>query len=305
MIATLILRMVCTKDGVVVLNKPMGWTSHDAVNKIRRFAGTKKVGHLGTLDPMATGVLPLVVGRATRLAQFFTKATKAYRGAVFFGFATNTYDAEGEAVSSQTAPNFTREELEQWLNNFRGTFMQTPPAVSAKKIDGVPAYKLARKKIDVEIPPVEVTITNLQIVSFNLPEVVLDVECSAGTYIRTLAHDLGVLAKCGAHLSSLIRTQSGDFSLTESRTMDELKVLAEEGRFGEVIIPSADLLPEFPRCVVDGVTATQIRQGRDFRTSPFANHQSGRYIKAVDSDGILLAIGEVRMPNLYHPILVF
>lgn len=296
--------MVCTKDGVVVLNKPKGWTSHDAVNKMRRFAGTKKVGHLGTLDPMATGVLPLVVGRATRLAQFYTKSTKGYRARILFGFPTNTYDADGEATAERVDPVFSREELEGWLDEFRGTFQQIPPVVSAKKIGGVPAYKLARKNIEVEMAPVEVTLTRLELVAFELPEITLDVECSAGTYIRSLAHDLGQKAQCGAHLIDLVRTRSGDFLLENSRTMDEIKTLSEEDRFSEAVLPAAHLLPEFPGQNVDEITATQIRQGRDFRISPFANC-SARYVKAIDRDGVLVAIGEIRVPNLYHPILVF
>ncbi len=296
--------MVCTKDGVVVLNKPKGWTSHDAVNKMRRFAGTKKVGHLGTLDPMATGVLPLVVGRATRLAQFYTKSTKRYQAKILFGFPTNTYDADGEATAEKVEPDFSRENLEGWLHEFRGTIQQVPPAVSAKKIGGVPAYKLARKNIEIEMAPVEITISRLDLISFELPEIKLDVECSAGTYIRSLAHDLGKKAGCGAHLIDLVRTRSGGFLLEDSRTMDEIKALAEEDRFSEAVLPAAELLPEFPCQNVDEITTTQIRQGRDFRISPFANC-SARYVKAVGSDGTLVAIGELRIPNLYHPVLVF
>src|SRR5690606_31206499 len=208
-----------------------------AVNKMRRFAGTKKVGHLGTLDPMATGVLPLVVGRATRLAQFYTKSTKGYRARILFGFPTNTYDADGEATAERVDPVFSREELEGWLDECRGTFQQIPPVVSAKKIGGVPAYKLARKNIEVEMAPVEVTLTRLELVAFELPEITLDVECSAGTYIRSLAHDLGQKAQCGAHLIDLVRTRSGDFLLENSRTMDEIKTLSEEDRFSEAVLP--------------------------------------------------------------------
>lgn len=297
--------MVRTKDGVVVLNKPSGWTSHDAVNKVRRFAGTKKVGHLGTLDPMATGVLPLVVGRATRLAQFFTKSGKAYQATIRFGFATDTYDAEGEQIGAMAEPNFSLSELEGWLSSFRGTMLQTPPPVSAKKIGGTAAYKLARRNIAVEIPPVEVTIPTLTITEFSLPEVSVFVECSAGTYIRSIAHDLGKLAGCGAHLSKLVRVQSGDFTIEDSHTMDELKALSEEGNFERAVLPAAQLLPEFPSEPVDLVTATQIRQGRDFRVSPFRTRGSAKYVKAIGPEGELLAIGEARLPNTYHPILVF
>jgi tRNA pseudouridine55 synthase len=292
-------------DGVVILDKPAGWTSHDAVNKLRRLAGTSKVGHLGTLDPMATGVLPLVIGRATRLAQFYTKAEKSYVASVRFGWSTSTYDADGEPVSPATSPAFSREDLEEWLSRFRGVFAQTPPPISAKKIGGTPAYKLARRNIPVEIPPVEVTITRVEVTDFSLPEVRLEIDCGSGTYIRSLAHDLGQLAGCGAHVASLRRTRSGDFFVQDSRTMEQLIALAEAGRFEEAVVPAAALLPSLPSESVDALTASQIRQGRDFRVSPFRDRGNARYVKAIDPEGALVAIGEATVPNVYHPVLVF
>ena len=250
-------------DGAIVLNKPAGWTSHDAVAKIRRLAGTKKVGHLGTLDPMATGVLPLMIGGATRLSQFYVKSTKTYEAVVRFGFATSTYDAEGEPVGSETAPAFSAEDLEQWLTKFRGTFLQTPPSVSAKKIGGVRAYQLARKNVAVEIPPVAVTITTLTVKDFALPDVTLVVDCSAGTYVRSIADDLGKLAGCGAHLAGLTRTRSGDFTLDQSLTMERLQTMAQDETLFQAIVPAVELLPEFPIESVDDVTAGQIRNGRE------------------------------------------
>jgi tRNA pseudouridine55 synthase len=292
-------------DGALVLDKPAGWTSHDVVNKIRRLAGTKKVGHLGTLDPMATGVLPLVLGRATRLAQFFTRAEKAYQATVCFGFATSTGDAEGEPSTVPMPASFSREQLEQWLDGFRGTFLQKPPAVSAKKVAGVPAYKLARRNVEVDLPPVEVTISSLDVTSFDLPHTGLMARCTAGTYMRSLAHDLGVVAGCGAHLAALRRTQAGDFDLSQARTIEQLEALASEGLFDSAIVPAARLLPELTSQVVDALTASQIRQGRDFRISPFRQEPATRLVKAISPEGELLAIGEERLPLLYHPILVF
>ena len=176
---------------MIVVDKPSGWTSHDVVNKVRRFAGTKKVGHLGTLDPSATGVLPLVVGRATRLAQFYTRHDKVYEGVIRSGFATDTYDAEGAPTSPEQAVNVTAEQLEPLLAQFRGKISQVPPAVSAKKIAGRPAYELARKNIAVELKPVEIEIFSLDLLGVAGNQATIRLHCSSGTYVRSIAHDLG------------------------------------------------------------------------------------------------------------------
>ncbi len=291
-------------DGAVVINKPAGWTSHDAVNRIRRLAGTRRVGHLGTLDPMATGVLPLVINGATRLAQFYTRSDKVYDAVVRFGYATDTYDSEGTPTSPETPVILTREHLEPLLDAFRGVVSLTPPPISAKKIGGTPAYRLVRKNVAVELQPVQVTIYKLELTDIQGAEARLLVHCSAGTYLRSIAHELGQAMGCGAFLSSLVRLRSGDFSLEQARTFDELAELASAGRFGEAVIPAAQMLPEFPTEVVDNVTAGFIKQGRDFRVSPFRVRQGSRYVKAVTQEGRLLAIGEARLPNLYHPMMV-
>lgn len=291
-------------DGVIVVDKPEGWTSHDAVAKMRRIANTKKVGHLGTLDPLATGVLPLVVGRATRLAQFYMKSSKRYDALVRFGYATDSYDREGDAVSPKTDVVVEREELAKLLEEFQGPQMQTPPAISAKKIGGVPAYKLARRQQVVELKPVEVTIYSIELVDCSGSDARLIVHCSAGTYLRSLAHDLGQRMGCGAFVQELRRIESGDFTIEQARTIPELEELAKAGRLDEALQPAVGLLPDFPAEVVDDVTATHIRQGRDFRVSPFRVRQGTRYVKAVSTQGSLLAIGEARLPNVYHPILV-
>lgn len=291
-------------DGVIVVDKPAGWTSHDVVNKVRRIVGTKKVGHLGTLDPMATGVLPLVVGRATRLAQFYTKADKVYDGVIRFGMATGTYDSQGEPVGEPRECDFTPEDLERELGRFSGTFLQTPPPVSAKKIGGVPAYKLARKKVEVEIPPVEVTVTSLRVIGAGPGELRVEVACSAGTYMRSIAHELGAALGCGGHLASLRRLRSGDFSIGQANTIAQLEELRAEGRLAEAVIAPAKLLPGFPNEIVDAITAAQIRQGRDFRVSPFRGAKGAPMVKAVTMEGELVAIGEAVLPHLYHPVVV-
>ena len=274
------------------------------VNKVRRFAGTRKVGHLGTLDPAATGVLPLVIGRATRLAQFYTRNDKIYEGVIHFGYSTDSYDADGQATSPEQKIVLDREQLEAALQKFRGPFAQVPPPVSAKKIAGRPAYEMARKNQPVELKPVDVEVYSLEVVRMEGCEAAVRVHCSAGTYLRSIAHDAGQALGCGAFLKSLRRIASGDFKIEAARTLEQLAALAEAGRFEEAVIPAAQLLPDFPAEVVDALTAGQIRNGRDFRISPFHVRPGGRFVKAVNSDGQLVAIGEARLPHLYHPVLV-
>jgi len=291
-------------DGAVIVDKPSGWTSHDVVNKVRRFAGTKKVGHLGTLDPMATGVLPLVIGRATRLAQFYTRNDKIYEGVIHFGYSTDSYDADGQPTSPSQDVVLDREQLEAALQKFRGPFAQMPPPVSAKKIAGRPAYELARKQQPVDLKPVDVEVYALDLLSIVGCRAEVRVHCSAGTYLRSIAHDAGQALGCGAFLKALRRTASGDFKIDGARTLERLGALAEAGRFDEAVIPAVQMLPQFPAEMVDALTAGQIRNGRDFRVSPFHVRASGRYVKAVTSEGQLVAIGEARLPHLYHPVLV-
>jgi tRNA pseudouridine55 synthase len=286
------------------VDKPERITSHDVVNRVRRMAGTRRVGHLGTLDPMATGVLPLLIGRATRLAQFFSTGEKKYDARFRFGWSTDTYDREGKPSSDPVAPEFTKVELENALAPFRGTFLQTPPSFSAKKIAGTPAYRLARKQIAVELRPVEVHVFALDLLEFEGATARVYVHCSAGTYLRSIAHDVGRKLGCGAHLDALRRTGAGEFTEDQARTLDQLAVLAEAGTFDQAIVPASELLPQFPNALVDAVTVAQIRQGKDFRLSPFVDRGGARRVKAISREGDLVAIGEARLPHLYHPILV-
>ena len=198
-------------DGAVIVDKPSGWTSHDVVNKVRRFAGTKKVGHLGTLDPAATGVLPLVIGRATRLAQFYTRNDKVYEGVIHFGYSTDSYDADGQPTSPAQDIVLDREQLEAALQKFRGPFAQVPPQVSAKKVAGRPAYEMARKQQPVELKAVDVEVYSLDVIRMEGVEAEVRVHCSAGTYLRSIAHEAGQALGCGAFLKSLRRTCVGRF----------------------------------------------------------------------------------------------
>jgi tRNA pseudouridine55 synthase len=291
-------------DGLIVADKPAGLTSHDVVNRIRRLANTRRVGHLGTLDPMATGVLPLMLGRATRLAQFFSAAEKTYAATLQFGWSTDTYDREGSRTSDPVTPQFTRPELEAALDRFRGIFQQTPPQFSAKKVAGQPAYRLARKNIPVELAPVEVHVFALQLCEFAGATARITVRCSAGTYLRAIADDLGRELGCGAFLTDLRRIASGEFTENQARTLETLQEFAALGTLDQALIPAARLLPEIPNATVDALTAGQIRHGKDFHLSPFVERGGSKYVKAVTPEGDLIAIGEVRLPHLYHPVLV-
>jgi tRNA pseudouridine55 synthase len=271
---------------------------------MRRIAGTKKIGHLGTLDPLATGVLPLVVGRATRLAQFYTKDRKAYTATIRFGYSTDSYDRDGAPTTEEKPVELKAAEVEPMLARFRGPLSQMPPAVSAKKINGVPAYKLARQQKPVELHPVDIEVFRLDLVGVDGADLQVHIECTSGTYVRSIAHELGQVMGCGAFVQELRRTLSGEFSIAEARTLDQIEELSREGRFDEALLRGEELLPAFPAERVDLLTESQIRQGRDFRTSPFRVSQAARYVKAMSQTGELVAIGEQTLPNLYHPIVV-
>ena len=292
-------------DGIIILDKPAGISSHDAVQRVRRLTGIKRIGHLGTLDPIGTGVLPMVVGKATRLAQFFLKHDRAYEAEIRFGFATDTYDCCGEATTKAVEVQVSEARIEGLLEEFRGEIAQTPPPVSAKKIGGVPAYKLARKKMPVNLEPVAVKVYELALLGVDGPLVRVRVRCSAGMYLRSLAHDLGQKLGVGAHVQALRRTSTGDFALSDAHTLEALESLRHEGRLEEAFVPAERVLPEMPAQRVDEVTAARILHGRDFRVSAFGAGQGAKRIKAIDTHGRLVAIAEAKLPLLYHPIVVF
>jgi tRNA pseudouridine55 synthase len=296
--------MEATPDGVIIVNKPAGWTSHDVVGKTRGVAGTRRVGHLGTLDPLATGVLPLMIGQATRLARYWENSEKAYEAVIRFGFATTTYDSQGEPTTEPVHVELKAEYLEALLEPLRGEIEQVPPPVSAKKIGGVPAYKLARKNIAVDLVPVRIRVHELTLRSLAGDRASIFVRCSTGTYIRSIAHDLGVALGCGAHIEELVRTSSGPFRLEDAFTLERLQALREEGRLAEAVLPLPVLLPHFPSVFVDDITALHIRQGRNFSASPFRVQQGTEHVKAIGPDGSVLAIGRIVLPNIYHPDVV-
>ena len=234
-------------NGVLIIDKPSGLTSHDVVNRIRRILNQRSVGHLGTLDPLATGLLPMVTGSMTRLAQFYTASDKTYEGVIRFGFATDTYDAEGEPTGVPQQVQVSLEEVRELSLAFRGKIEQMPPPFSAKKIHGVPAYKLARKHKEVVLKPVEVEIKEFEILGFaevaaegtdvgRESRVRFRARVASGTYMRSVAHDMGRKMGCGAHLESLRRTQLGEFNISDARTLEEVQKAAEEDAIEEVFV---------------------------------------------------------------------
>ncbi len=242
-------------DGVLVIDKPVGLTSHDVVQRIRRWAGQRRVGHLGTLDPLATGVLPLALGEATKLSKLLTHGEKVYRGRVRLGVETTTYDREGEVVGTRDAPWPGREEVSKALERFQGEIQQVPPPYSAVKSGGEAAYRRARRGETVELEPRTVTIHELRVLDYEPPDVHLEVRCSAGTYLRALAHDLGALLDTGGTLWELCRTRSGPFDLERAIPLDELEQGAEAAL---VPLREATGLPSYE---VDARTADRVAHG--------------------------------------------
>ena len=257
-------------------------TSHDVVAKLRRIAGERSIGHLGTLDPMATGVLPLLLGKYTRLAQYFSSAEKHYAGTIRFGFATDTYDAEGQPAGPVSEPQLAIEEVRAKAARFRGEMQQMPPPFSAKKIGGQPAYKLARKGKPVELEPATVAIASFEITRVDGAEAQFEMSISAGGYVRSVAHELGRDLGCGAHLASLRRTQAGVFTLADAHPLSELEPLAGDmPRLEELCIHPRGLLAEIPAVTADEHALGRLRNGGqanlpEFSAAPLVKVFSGR-----------------------------
>jgi tRNA pseudouridine55 synthase len=311
-----------TLDGILVVDKPRGKTSHDVVEIVRRMAGFRQIGHLGTLDPLATGVLVLALGRATRLARFYTGRRKRYTCAVRFGFATDTYDADGEALSEDSAPTLDAEELQRLAAQFVGKIMQTPPSFSAKKIHGRPAHELARKHKPVKLEPVEVDVYEFRLTGIEGSVARFAVECGAGTYIRSLANDLGKLQGAGAHLAEIVRTAVGEFTLDHAVPLEELTADAKAGKFASRVIALENMLPELPRATVLPIIEKRVRHGAKFNL-PLAQIQPGQVtaaqgapaeldsgewhparLRVFNQQGHLIAIAEPVVPRTYQPVVV-
>jgi len=289
-------------DGVIVIDKPEGWTSHDVVAKMRGIARTKRIGHLGTLDPIATGVLPLVLEKATRLAQFYLSSEKTYEGVMRFGFATDTYDAEGEATSPAQEVTLALPQLRELASQFCGIVEQMPPPFSAKKIQGVPAYKLARKHAPVLLKAVQVEIMELEIVRVEGDRAEFRARVASGTYMRSVAHDMGQRMGCGAHLESLRRTAVGEFQIADSHGLEEIAQAARSGDVGELFLHPRKLLPQIPSVTANEEAAAHIRSGRSVNLPELS---ASRLVKVFYGQSELVAIATRIAGTLFHPKIVF
>jgi tRNA pseudouridine55 synthase len=303
-------------DGLLVIDKPPGPTSHDVVARMRRVLGERRIGHTGTLDPAASGVLPLVLGRATRLARFLSAGHKRYEAVVRFGVATDTYDGEGTPVGTvRTGMTPAREALEAALDAFRGTFLQQPPPYSAKKIAGRRSYEMARAVYPLDdapaLPaPVTVTVHRLEITRIEDDDVTLDVECSAGFYVRALANDLGRLAGVGGHLAALRRTHSAGLTLDDSMPLEFAERSREDTLAAVVSIDS--MLPSLKAVTLTDEGVLRAVHGRDIGRSEVATESlletavsQMTLVRLIDELGRLVAIAEPSsVPGLLHPAVV-
>jgi len=287
-------------NGLLVLDKPQGMTSHDVVAIVRRATGEKSIGHLGTLDPMATGVLPLLLGRYTRLAQFFNQADKHYTGHIRFGFATDTFDADGSPSTTPKPLTHSLDDLRTLSQKFRGDIDQLPPIFSAKKIKGTPAHKLARAGAEVPVKPARITIHDFQLTSLNHDTAAFTISVSAGGYVRSVAHELGQLAGCGAHLSSLRRTSAGSFALNHALTVDQLKA-STPAELERLLPHPRTLLPDMPAVTVDEQLAGRLRNGMQVNLPDLSQ---APLIKIFTAPTELLAIGRRVAGTLFQPIVV-
>jgi tRNA pseudouridine55 synthase len=307
-------------NGVLIVDKPLGPTSHDVVARVRRAIGISRIGHTGTLDPLATGVLPLVIGRATRLARFLSADDKEYLAGIRLGLATATYDAEERLVRDDhgepalllpvvNRPACTEADVREALTDFTGTYWQVPPPFSAKKVGGTPAYLLARYNKNIELKAVEVTVRELELVGCADGLVTIRLVCSSGFYVRSLANDLGERLGCGAHLESLRRTRAGEFG--QDTAVPLAVVEQERGAALARLVPVEGLLSGLPHVVVNERGARRAAHGNSLaaedlwdadRTVPPA--ASPGPVRVLDADGALLAIGEPGAGGLLQPVVV-
>jgi tRNA pseudouridine55 synthase len=291
-------------NGVLVVDKPSGPTSHDVVGRVRRALGTRRVGHTGTLDPLATGVLPLVIGRATRLAQFLSCDDKEYLADVTFGVSTSTYDALGSEVSDEPKGPIDLAGLDGALDEFRGTYLQTPPAFSAKKISGKPAYELARSGAAPELKAVEVTVSALDVVERGERTARLRITCSSGFYVRSLAHEVGQRLGCGAHLAALRRTRAGSFLVADAVALDVIE--AEGSAAGARLVPLERLLPAWPAVVLTEEGVRRTLHGNVVPPSAYGSDPpaGGSRVRLLDATGQLLGVAEPESGGVLHPVIV-
>lgn len=290
-------------NGLLVIDKPAGMTSHDVVGRLRRICGERSIGHLGTLDPMATGVLPLLMGKYTRLAQYFSTAEKSYTGAIRFGFATDTYDAEGQPSGPDAPPaDLTLEQIRQKAARFHGEMDQMPPPYSAKKIAGTPAYKLAREGKPVELKTAKVVISSFRIESLTDNESPFAMSISAGGYVRSVAHELGQDLGCGAHLTALRRTRAGVFSLEDAHALTELEPHAGNVEaLEQFCVHPRLLLPEMPAVTGDAFALGRLRNGAQANLPEFSD---APLVKVFSGQREMVAIVRRVAGTLFQPVVV-
>ena len=281
-------------NGILNIYKATGMTSHDVVAKVRKILRQKRVGHTGTLDPAASGVLPICIGQATRIAEYLSESGKAYQAEIIFGVVTDTYDTEGTVIRTAPVAELTLPQIEQALSHFLGPQAQLPPRYSAIKIQGQPAYKRVRAGEEISLEPRSINIAQLEIIAWDSPRLTLAIECSKGTYIRSLAYDLGEHLGYGAYLGALVRTRSGPFLLSESITLEQLAVAAVSGSVEEHLFPADRALQDYPALLLDATTAERVLHGNAFRYDHYNRDlpTSTDLARVYDTGGHFLAIAE-------------
>ena len=276
-------------SGVLVIDKPIGMTSHDVVQIVRGGTHIRRAGHAGTLDPRASGVLVVLLGPAVRLSEYISASEKRYQAIVQFGITTDSYDLESP-VNKRMPVDISEEELNETLKGFIGTFEQKPPAYSAIKVGGRKAYDMARNGEDVQLEPREVTVHNIELLEWDAPEAILDVQCSSGTYVRSLAHDLGEKLGCGATLIGLRRTKSGQFGLRNAIPLKKLQESFVNGDWYQYLIPASEALGDWYRVDLEEADVDNIRHGH--RIPAREAMEAGKWARGVDGESELIALLE-------------
>jgi tRNA pseudouridine55 synthase len=293
--------MTSSISGVLVVDKPVGLTSHEVVQIIRRGTNIRRAGHTGTLDPRASGVLVILIGPAVRLSEYVSASDKRYQAVIQLGTSTDTFDADGQILSKNLV-NISEDEFEEALQTFVGEIEQVPPPYSAVKVKGRKAYEMARKGEDVDLAPRKITVYSLEMLEWAPPEVVIDVYCSSGTYIRSLANDLGKMLGCGAHLVGLRRTKSGRFTLRDAAPLRKLREAFEAGNWYQYLIPAAEALSDWPAIELDTDQIDAIRHGHRIP----AESGIGKMARGISEQGELIALMEYDpSTNEWQPKKVF
>lgn len=289
-------------SGVLVVDKPVGYTSHDVVQIIRRGTGIRRAGHTGTLDPRASGVLVVLIGPAVRLSEYVSASDKRYQATIHLGSSTDTYDSEGSITGTAAVEDMSVEQFEKVLDQFTGEIKQVPPPYSAVKVKGRKAYEMARKGEEVELEPRTINVYSLELLEWDPPEAVVDVFCSSGTYVRSLANDLGTTIGCGAHLIGLRRTKSGRFTLRDAVTLRRLQESFQAGDWYKYLIPAAEALGDWPMIELNADDVDLVRHGHRIP----ASEGSTGWIRAVSQQGDLVALMELDPDSMeWQPRKVF